>query len=901
MTIATGSRLGPYEVVAPLGAGGMGEVWRARDPRLSRDVAIKALPAAFAQDPDRLARFEREARLLASLSHPNIAGIHGIEDVGGARYLVLEFVDGETLEARIKRGALPLDDVLDVAQQVAAGVEAAHEAGVIHRDLKPGNIMITSNGSVKVLDFGLAKGGATRGASGSDPNLSASPTMTAMAGSEMGVILGTAAYMSPEQARGRTLDRRTDIWSFGCVLFEMLAGKRVYDGETVSDMVARILEREPDWSALPTGTPPRLLALLKRCLAKDAKKRLRDIGEARLELEAIAAGDRGDVASTAAPAARGVPAWAFAAGAAALLAIGAAVAWFAPHAAAQPARALTVLAPMGVAFGPLPTDIAISPDGRQLAFVGSDTLSGARLWLRPLDRDGARSLEGTDGAQFPFWSPDSRSVGFFAGGKLKVLELASGTLRTLADAPLPRGGGWGKGVIVYQPRSLGPLWSVPEQGGDPVVVTSVDTINGEGGHRFPSFLPDGRHFVFMALGRGFEHIDVGAIGEHTVKLLLSEKNGRFGAVYSPPGWLLLVRDGAVRAQRFDPGRLVLSGPAIEVPGVRAFQALAAGAPVVSVSANGVLVQRAAADMPQRLAVIDRAGHVTSELQAPEGTYRMGSLSPDGRRAVFEHGSFEATNETWLADLDRGTMQPLTEGGGAAPTFSPDGQTLALQRGDTPGSRANLYTLRIDAPGSLRRVHRNGAGFFSPLGWAPDGHGVLMRVQGTDTRQDLYFADLTTNDSTPLMPVMTTRFNEPTGAISPDGHWLAYLSDATGRPECHVHAFPAADGPDQVVSRGAWAHVESGSRVGTPVWRRDGRELLYVGADGHTLEVVNVTPGNPPVFSEPRPLFRMPQATMDMAVSPGLDRFVLSIAREEEGRSSVTVLLDWQKLIEGSPR
>ena len=282
MPLTPGTKLGPYEIVAPLGAGGMGEVWRARDPRLGRDVAIKALPAAFAQDPERLARFEREAKLLASLSHPNIAGIFGLEEVKGARYLVLEFIDGQSLEARLKRGALPLDEVLEVAQQVAAGVEAAHEASVIHRDLKPGNVMLTPAGAVKVLDFGLAKGGAMHGASGSDPSLTASPTMTAIPGTEMGVILGTAAYMSPEQARGKPVDRRTDIWSFGCVLYEMLTGKRVYDGETVSDMVARILEREPDWSALPANTPPKLLALLKRCLTKDAKLRLRDMGEARL-------------------------------------------------------------------------------------------------------------------------------------------------------------------------------------------------------------------------------------------------------------------------------------------------------------------------------------------------------------------------------------------------------------------------------------------------------------------------------------------------------------------------------------------------------------------------------------------------------------------------------------------
>ena len=895
MSLTPGQKLGPYEIVGQLGAGGMGEVWRAHDPRLSRDVAIKALPAAFAQDPERLARFEREAKLLASLSHPNIAGIFGLEDVNGARYLVLEFIDGQSLEARLRRGALPLDEVLEVGLQVAAGVEAAHEAGVIHRDLKPGNVMLTPAGAVKVLDFGLAKGGATRG-SGSDPNLSASPTMT-VGGTGVGVILGTAAYMSPEQARGKAVDRRTDIWSFGCVVYEMLTAKRVYDGETVSDMVARILEREPDWSALPANTPPRLLALIKRCLTKDAKVRLRDIGEARLELEAIAAGDRGEVALAAAPARRSAPAWVFALGALALVALGAAIVWLAPHGDAHPARTLALLAPSDVAISPMPVDIAISPDGRQLAFVGSDTLSGARLWLRPLDRDAAHPLEGTDGAQFPFWSPDDRSVGFFAGGKLKVVELASSTVRTLADAPLPRGGTWGRGLIVYQPRSVGPLWSVPDQGGDPSVATTVDSVSGEGGHRFPAFLPDGRHFIYTALAKGESRIVVGAIGEKLHRVLLTQKGIRVGAVYSPPGWLITVRDAAVRAQRFDTGRLALSGPALEIPGLQAFNPFAAGAPVVSASANGVIAQRATEKAPQRVVVLDRAGHVTAEMQGPEGSYRLPSLSTDGRHAVIEHAGADGVYEVWLVDLERGTMQPLTEGGGYAPVFAADGRTLALTRSETPGGHGQLYTLRIDAPGSLRLAHRLQPAFVTAMGWDPEGHGVLVRVQGTDTRQDLYFAELTTNDSTALAPVMTTKFNEPCGAISPDGRWLAYISDATGRPECHVRAFPAHDGPDQVVSRGAWSHPESSTRIGQPVWRRDGRELLYVGADGHTLEVVSVTPGDPPSFGDPRPLFRMSPATMDMAASPNLDRFLLSIAREEEGRSSATVILDWTRLLD----
>ena len=902
MTLSAGTRIGPYEIVGPLGAGGMGEVFRARDPRLGRDVAIKALPAAFAQDAERLARFEREAKLLASLNHPNVAGIHGVEEADGTRYLVLEFIDGETLEAHVKRGPLALDEALDVARQVAAGVEAAHEAGVVHRDLKPGNVMLTASGGVKVLDFGLAKAGTGRSGSSSDPSLTASPTLTHQ-GTEAGVILGTAAYMSPEQARGKAVDRRTDIWSFGCVLYEMLSGRRAYDGETVSDMVARILEREPDWSALPAATPPRLAALLRRCMTKDAKQRQRDIGDVRLELEAIAAGGGEPAAgagTSVTPARRGIPAWALATGALALVALGAAAAALRLSSGSDDqAATLTLLAPPGVSFGRAVTDMAISPDGKLVAFVASDTVAGRRLWVRGVDRENARPLEKTDNASYLFWAPDSRRVGFFADGKLMTVNVVSGAVRTLADAPLPRGGAWGDGAILYQPRSLGPLWSIPPEGGEPSVAAGPDSVAGQVGVRYPQFLPDGRHFVASVLGKSENQVAIGVVGTRTLKPLFRTSGGG-GATFAAPDWLISARDGAVKAQRFDLRSFKPKGPAVEVPGLRAISPDAFGSPIVSASVGGMLLQRAAADLPQRIAILDRAGHTIGEVSGPSGTYSRGGLSPDGRRFVFEFTPTGASDtQVWVADLVRGGMQPFSfDNQNYTPLFSPDGTEIALTR-EVNDSKQDLWIMRADAPGSMRLLRHMETLFNSSLSFAPNGKGLLMRSQGTDTRQDLIFVSWGDGDSARVRPILATRFNEPVAAISPDGRWLAYVSDESGHYECSVRAFPSAEGQVAVVSRGAFAEPTASTRIGLPVWRRDGRELLYVAADGHTLMVVPVTPGDPPSFGPPQALFRLPNSVADIAVSPGLDRFVLSITREEEGRSAATILLHWPQLLENA--
>ena len=890
MPLTAGTRLGPFEIVAPLGAGGMGEVYRARDSRLGRDVAIKALPAAFARDPERVARFEREAKLLASLSHPNIGAIHGLEEVDGHRYLVLEFVEGETLAARLSRGALPVDEALDVCAQVAGAVEAAHETGVVHRDLKPGNVMLKGDGSVKVLDFGLAKSGVANAATSSEPGLSASPTMT-YAATSAGMILGTAAYMSPEQARGRSVDRRTDIWSFGCVLYECLTGRQAFAGETVSDVIARILQIEPDWSVLPAATPRRVRDLLARCLRRDAKERQRDIGDVRLDLtETQAAGGDAPAPTSAVVARRAGAPWAFTI-ALALLAAGFA-AWRGLPTPRSP-MVLSFTVPPSLTIDKEPTSLAISPDGRRVVFVGRDTSGAQQLWLRGLDRGDTRALAGTEGAVDPFWAPDSRRIGFFAHGKLIRLNLETGASEAMCDAPLPRGGAWGRGFIVLQPRSTGPLVKIPEEGGTPVPTTVTGSGAGDVGHRFPSFLPDGRHFVFAVIPGHDQQVDVavGSLDGGRPKLLCRAKTG---ALYAAPGYLISVQGDAVRAQRFDTRSLALSGPLVTIPGLRALSPNAFGGQVVSISGNGILVQNDAASL-QKLYWLDRQGRLSPPLGMQPGLYNRFNISPDGTRVAIEFAKDQASDAMiWLADLQRETMQRSTfDGGNYVPIWTPDGRRVTFGR-EIHGSHQDFWTLDPDSPGSLRLLAKMPTVFNTALSWVPDGSALVVRSQGTDTQQDVWL--VTPGDSVRLTPLFTTRFNELFGSLSPDGRWIAYLSDESGRLELYVRQFPSLAAQRCLSTSGVYADQSLSNRIGEPRWRRDGRELTYVDADARTMMAIEVTPGDPPRFAAPRPLFRLPRGVAEMSATADLDRFLVAREAEGETHSIEHVILDWPALV-----
>jgi hypothetical protein len=609
MSLGPGARLGPYEVISAIGAGGMGEVYRARDTKLGRDVALKIISDAFALDPDRLARFKREAQVLASLNHPNIAAIHA---------LVLELVEGPTLADRIAQGPIPLDDALSIARQIADALEAAHEHGIVHRDLKPANIKLRPDGTVKVLDFGLAK--AMHPAPTSD--VSQSPTITSPAMTRMGVILGTAAYMSPEQAKGRPADKRSDIWAFGCVLYEMLTAKRPFDGEDVSDTLAFILTKDPDWSALPPSTPAAVRRLLRRCLDKSAKERLRDISDARLEIkEALTAPPGEATVATSAPVKARRTARVWPATAAALLlttlAFAAAVVYLIRSTGNEAVVRFTVSPPEKTAFsfsvagagGSVAFNSAISPDGRKMIFTIQDAAGKVLLWVRPVDSLAAQPLPGTDDPTLPFWSPDSRFVGFFAGGKLKKIDVTGGPPLTLCDAPSARGGAWNRdGVIVFAPSITSPLSRVSAAGSEPVAVTKLQS--GQTYHRSPSFLPDGRHFVYLARGES-PGVFVSSLDSTDATRLLSADTQ---ASYTPPGYLLFVRQGTLLAQPFYANKLQLAGEPFPVA-ERVVADTASGLAAFSVSENGALTYRTGSTTTTgddwQMAWLDRQGSRSS--------------------------------------------------------------------------------------------------------------------------------------------------------------------------------------------------------------------------------------------------------------------------------------------------
>ncbi|HWI20658.1 MAG TPA: protein kinase, partial [Vicinamibacterales bacterium] len=598
MSLAPGSRIGVYDITAPLGEGGMGQVWRATDTTLGRQVAIKILPDAFAADPERLARFEREAKTLASLNHPHIAAIYGFEKSSGIHALVMELVEGEDLSQRISRGAIPIDEALPIAKQIAEALEAAHEQGIIHRDLKPANIKVRSDGTVKVLDFGLAKAVEPPAASG--VTAMNSPTLSVHA-TQAGIILGTAAYMSPEQAKGRHVDKRADIWAFGAVLFEMLTGTRAFPGEDLTDTLAAVVRAEPDWTRLPAGLSPAVVVYLKRCLTKDPKQRPQAIGDVRLALEGAFETPASPATHTTTSSSRGRLPWMVATAAAALGMIALALPAV-RHLRETPSDAPEMRVDIVTPDTDTPLQFALSPDGRSIVFVASgDGLQ--RLWLRPLDQTEARPLPGTEGASYPFWSPDSRSIAFFATNALLRLDLAAGTPNRVAPLTgISNGGSWGQdGTILFSRQLAGPLLRVAAAGGDPVPVTALDPPR-QSTHRHPQFLPDGRHFLFQADGepeaRG---IYLGSLEGGVPKRLTASDSG---GAFLPPDRVVFVQGGTLLARRLDLAAGLLTGEAFTLVGRVGVDSFGRGG--FAVSDSGAVAYRGA-DRAQQLTWIDRTG------------------------------------------------------------------------------------------------------------------------------------------------------------------------------------------------------------------------------------------------------------------------------------------------------
>jgi Tol biopolymer transport system component len=815
--------------------------------------------------------------------------------VDGRRYLVLEFVDGETLAERIARGPLPVADALDVCRQIAAAVETAHESGVIHRDLKPANVKLTPGGVVKVLDFGLARGTPAGDAAGTPSDLSASPTaMLSMTGA--GVILGTAAYMSPEQARGKPVDRRTDIWSFGCVLYECLTGRQLFDGETVSDLIARILEREPDWGSLPPATPPRVRELLRRCLEKDAKRRLRDIGDARIELEEIVAGPPTPAPSDPSPAPataarpksrRAEIAWTLVgaiAGAVASVVATKAITRWSPPPAAAPVR-FSIAAPRGTTIVGDAMEFSISPDGRTLVFTALDSVSTGHLWLRPLDTQAARMLPGTDNPSLPFWSPDGRWIGFFADGKLKRIPAAGGTVEALADANNGRGASWNRdGVIVFAPAGAGPLFKIEREGDPPVAVTTLDSTRGQNGHRYPCFLPDGRHFLYAALPprQGKFEVFVGSLAGGAPRSI-----GSFDAcpIYVDPGLLLHLRGQTVVAQRFDPRSLRLLGEPValgETPGPTQYS----GAPSVSASAAGVAVTLGGSQPNTALVMIDRTGNRRT-LAAPDARYDGMDFSPDASRVVLLKIDDRATQDLWILDIERGTLSRFTYGEGrrANPVWSPDGRHIAYSS-DREGPY-NIYVRPIGGSGEETPLFLSPTPFKYPGRWSADGSTLVAETLEEKTGWDLWTVSLA--NAKPA-PYLSTPFNERWGAISPDGRWMAYTSDESGRNEIYVQSFPVPEDKHQVSTGGGFYSS----------WRRDGKELAYYNLEASSCMVVDVGTGDRFSASAPRPAFLVPPGVQYSMVTPDHDRMLAAVPGTS-APPSLNVLLNWKALLRPARR
>jgi serine/threonine protein kinase/Tol biopolymer transport system component len=813
----TGRRFGAYLVHERIGVGGMGEVYRARDTRLGRDVAIKVLPRAFANDADRLARFEREARVLAALDHPHIGTIHGIEESDGVRALVLGLVGGDTLTERIALGPLSIADALEYARQIADALEAAHDKGIIHRDLKPANIKVRPDGTVKVLDFGLAK---AFDIVGGPADASQSPSITSPMMTRAGVVLGTAAYMSPEQARSKAVDRRCDVWAFGCVLYEMLTGRPAFPGDSVQDVLARVIEREPEWSRVPATVPARVQEILRSCLEKDPRKRRRDMGDVRLEIERAqsepAQGSRPIVERASSRRAR--LAWI----AGAVLAVALAIAVARPYFMTQTRLPETRL-DVGTPEMSNPTRFfAISPEGRRLAFAAQRD-GRSQLYVRSLDRDTAQPLSGTEGAGFSFWSPDGRSIGFFAENQLKRIDLDGGLVQTLTRiGSSPQGGTWGSDGVILLAGQTGPVFRIAASasGGEPTAVTKLDA--GVVSHRGPVFLPGSRQFLFFATGtEAVRGIYLGSLDTpDATRLTDAEAMGGYvatGRSGSTPGWLLFVRQGALVARRFDPARRQLSGDPVTVAESVAVL-LVHGA--VSVSSAGVIAYRTGATPPKQLTWFDRSGKALGTLGEIDRADQMNvELSHDGLRAVVQRTA-QNNMDVWIIDSARSSRFTFDGGIDGGPLWSPDGTQIAYQSTKTG---APLLYRRASGSNDANADEQLGKGILRLLcDWSRDGRFLMYATPDDKTGFDLWVLPMD-GDRTPF-PFVRTSFNELWGQFSPDGRWVAYQSNESGRWEIYIQPFK---GPGSRVP----VSTSGGIRAR---WAPNGKELFFIAPDGKLM-------------------------------------------------------------------
>ena len=898
MAIEPGQQLLHYRLIEKIGEGGMGAVWKATDTTLDREVAIKILPADFASDEDRLARFDREARLLASLNHPNIAGIYGIHKDKETHFLAMELVSGEDLSQRLDHGPLPLDQALRAAREIATGLEAAHEAGVIHRDLKPANVQLTQDGKAKVLDFGLAKIADAAATASGDP--SHSPTMTS-AGTQAGMILGTASYMSPEQAAGQPLDRRCDIWSFGVLLHELLTGKRMFDGETISHTLAAVLRAEVDLEDLPKDTPHQVKQLIRRCLERDPTRRLRDIGEVRIILEDLQSGrtEEPQPPSTA-------PSKSLAKGrsvyiAIALISLAAMAAmalWPTPTLPPQPLIQSTLMPPDGWDFT-AGSPFSVSRDGRQVVFVATPrpendeaALGSSAIWVRDLASTESRRLADTDGEAYPFWSPDARWIGFFAGGKLNKIESRGGPIIPICDATDGRGGTWNEaGTIVFQRAWSEGLMKVPAGGGTPEPLTNLDKDRFDIAHRFPQFLPDERHFLFYVVSTSnpatseYAGIYVGSLDSDETQMLMQSESR---ALYSR-GHLLYRAGSTLMAQAFDASTLTLSGDpspvATDVPGGDVSWG---GAQFGASEADMVIHMRGRQASLSLLTIRDRDGKILDTI-GERGGYWEPALSHDGSRLAVS--VYQDSADIWIHDLERDvrtrfTFDPADD---RHPVWSPDDTRLAFTSEQKTGQEIRMRPVSGQGdPEILFTADSN----IVVTDWSSDGRLIFFDyLQHDNSSSDVWALDTQTSEAT---PILTGKFDQDTGRLSPDGKWLAFTSNESGKREIYVQTFPDAEGRWMVSSDGG---ARGASR---PVWRDDTRELYY--ERGSVVLAVPVTPGTGFSFGTPQILLsvniRAGQGGGIVATDNGQRILINELPPVDPANAGARLIQNWSQAVGG---
>jgi eukaryotic-like serine/threonine-protein kinase len=874
MPLSPGTLLGPYELLAPIGAGGMGEVYRAKDTRLERTVAVKVLSSHLAASAESRQRFEREARTISQLSHPHICALYDVGREGETEYLVMEYLEGETLSDRLLKGALPFEQVLRFGAEIADALDKAHRSGIVHRDLKPGNVMLTKSG-VKLLDFGLAKAMAVPGA-GSGASLTAFPTQHGSNLTQEGTILGTFQYMAPEQLEGKEADARTDIFAFGALLYEMAAGRKAFSGGSQASLISSIMGSEPPpVSAVSPMTPPAFDRVVRTCLAKDPEDRWQTAHDVGVQLKWI--GEGGSAAGVPAPVVaqrktRERATWALIGLAAGALAVGALSTLFLRRATpAQPVRF-----DIGIPRKAELTGISVSPDGRRLALVLEDSPREGILWVRPVDSVALRPLEGTKNVRNSFWSPDGRSIGFFADGKLKRVDADGGSVQTICDGNGTGGGAWAPdGTILFSPEFGDVLYRVPASGGSPVAVTKLDATRQEVFHGWPHFLPDGKRFLYVARTVSPEKtvIRAGSLDSPDSPVIVRSDSG---AVFVPPGVLLFGRERALLAQRFDSRALRVEGDAAAIePRVRIDAADNQG--LLSASSDGSVVAFGSGEPPrEELTWVDRTGKKIASL-GPPADYDDFALSPDGANVLATiRDPQQGTSDVWSVDVARGTRTRLTfdprDDFGAR--WSPDGERIVFTS-DREGFY-NLYSVAGGGGGTTETVLKSELDKWSE-DWSADGKYILYAVFDPRTKFDI-FALPTAPGAKPI-EVARTPFNEGGIRFSPNGRWLAYASDESGKPEVYVQSFPPSGFKRQISTAGGQF----------PRWSRNGRELFYISSDGRLNAIAVAEAGAKLETSPPTALFEI---RGDVALSPDGGRFLTAVAVEDGSARPVTVVLNW---------